>query len=98
MININLLEYLSNEIGSTSWCGDTLLDDVVSNNLDKLDKYLTELEDIREVLLQRLYEHKGYNKENASAEYLHKKAGQIIQKHIIQDNDFNPLSGDWENK
>lgn len=95
MININLLEYLSSEIGNTSWCGDSLFDDVASNNLEKLDNYLTELEDIREVLLQRLYEHKNYNKGNASAEMLHKKAGQIIQRHIIQDDDFNPLSEDW---
>lgn len=95
MININLLEYLSNEIGNTSWCGDSLFDDVASNNLDKLDNYLTELEDIREVLLQRLYEHKQYNKGNASAKELHNKSGKIIQKHIIQEDDFNPLGEEW---
>ena len=96
MININLLEYLSSQIGNTTWCGDTLFDDIASDNLDKLDNYLKELEDIREVLLQRLYEHKSYNKGNASAEELHKKAGKIIKKHLLDEDKFEIFESYWE--
>lgn len=98
MININLLEYLSGQIGNTSWCGDTLFDDIASNNLEKLDYCLKEIEDIREVLLQRLYAHKKYNKGNGSAEYLHKKAKAIMKKHIIKEFTHTDFDKYWESE
>lgn len=96
MININLLEYLSSQIGNTSWCGDALFDDIASSNLDKLDNYLREIEEIREVLLLRLHRHKTYTKGNGSAEHLHNKAKMIMERHIIKEFTHTDFEKYWE--
>ena len=93
---IDIREYLLNYIGSTSWRGETRHDDISSSNLDKLDEILTELEDLREILLSELLDHKIYRKGNASAEYLHKKAKKIMKKHIIKEFTYTDFEKYWE--
>ena len=80
-MQINLLEYLENKIGDTSWHGETNHDNVSADNMMMLDSILTDLEDVRENLLSRLYEHEEYKKGNASAEYLHKLAMSVLEGH-----------------
>ena len=46
-----------------------------------LDNILTDIEDIRDHLLFKLYEHEDYRKGNASAEHLHRLAMNILEKH-----------------
>lgn len=82
---IDICKYLLNEIGDTSWWGESYHDDKSSDNLDKLDLLLFEVEDFREHLLNKLENHITYNKGNASAEHLHKKAKAIRGKHIIKE-------------
>ena len=95
-MNIDIREYLLNYIGSTSWQGETRHDNISSSNLDKLDEVLTELEDLREILLFELLEHKIYRKGNASAEHLHKKAKKIMEKHIIKEFTHTDFERFWE--
>ena len=80
-MKIDLLEYLGNKIGDTSWYGETNHDNISARNMETLDNVLTEIEYIRDYLLTRLYEHENYRKGNASAEHLHKLAMNILEKH-----------------
>ena len=95
-MNIDIKEYLLDYIGSTSWQGETRHDDISSDNLDKLDKILTEIETLREILIEQLTDHRIYRKGNASAEHLHKKAKRIMEKHLI--NEFSNIDFEkyWE--
>ena len=81
-MKIDLLDYLENKIDDTSWYGEINHDDISAKNMEILDDVLTEIEDIRENLLSRLYEHENYREGNASAEHLHKIAMNIIEKHV----------------
>ena len=83
-------------IGSTSWQGETRHDDISSDNLEKLDKILTEIETLREILIEQLTEHRIYRKGNASAEHLHKKAKKIMEKHIIKEFTHTDFERFWE--
>ena len=80
-MKIDLLEYLENKIGDTSWHGETNHDNVSAENMGTLDRVLTDLENIRENLLSKLYEHENYRVGNASAEHLHFIAMKILRKH-----------------
>ena len=93
---IDIREYLLNYIGSTSWQGETRHDDISSNNLDKLEEVLTEIENLREVLWSELLDHRIYRKGNASAEHLHKKAKTIMRKHIIKEFTSTDFEKYWE--
>lgn len=64
-MKIDLLTYLTNEIGMTNWYGDEYLDELSLKNMDKLETYLTQIEEVRGILLDRLEKHKEYRKENA---------------------------------
>lgn len=94
---IDIRQYLLNYIGSTSWQGETRHDGIASNNLDKLDDILTEIEELREILIEQLTEHIIYRKGNASAEHLHKKAKRIMEKHIIKEFTHTNFEQYWEN-
>ncbi len=80
-MKIDLLEYLGNKIGDTSWYGETNHDNISARNMEVLDSVLNDIEYIRDYLLTRLYEHKDYRQGNASAEHLHKLAMSILEKH-----------------
>ena len=80
-MKIDLLEYLGNKIGDTSWYGETNHDNISARNMETLDKILTEIEYIRAYLLTKLYDHEDYRKGNASAEHLHRLAMSILEKH-----------------
>ena len=80
-MKIDLLEYLENKIGDTSWYGETYHDDKSADNMIILDNILTDIEDIRDNLLSKLYEHQNYREGNASAEHLHRLAMRILEKH-----------------
>lgn len=80
-MKIDLLEYFENKIGDTSWYGETYYDDRSADNMMILDNILTDIEDIRDHLLSKLYEHEDYRKGNASAEHLHRLAMNILEKH-----------------
>lgn len=97
MLKIDLLSYLSNEIGMTNWYGDELFDEVSLKNMDKLETYLTKLEEVREILLNRLIKHKEYRKNNESAKALHDKAGAILCKHRLQEYVGFNFYEYWEN-
>lgn len=84
-MNINIKEYILNEIGDTRWHGETHSDNDSYENMAKIDEYLTIIEDIRGKLLSKLEEHKNYRKGNYSAEMLHEKAKKIFDKHIINE-------------
>ena len=94
---IDIREHLLNYIGSTSWQGETNHDNISSDNFDKLDEVLTEIEKLRETLLEQLTEHVIYRKGNASAEHLHKKAKRIMRKHIIKEFTHTDFERYWEN-
>ena len=53
-MKIDLLDYILKDIGDTDWWGETNHDHKSSENLSKLDTYLTELENIREELEERV--------------------------------------------
>lgn len=95
-MNIDIKEYLKKYIGHTDWYGETEYDNESCYNLDKLDKILTEIEDLREVLLLKLFEHKTYHKGNKSAELLHKQAKDIMSKHIIKEFTHTDFEEFWE--
>ena len=80
-MKIDLLEYLENKIGDTSWYGETNHDSESAQNMLILDSILTDIEDIRDNLLSKLYEHQNYREGNASAEHLHRLAMRILEKH-----------------
>ncbi len=80
-MKVDLLEYLENKIGDTSWYGETYHDNKSASNMMILDSILTDIEDLKENLLSRLYEHEDYRQGNASAEHLHKLAMNILEKH-----------------
>lgn len=93
---IDIKKYLLDYIGSTSWQGETIHDNISSDNLDKLDKILTEIETLREILIEQLTDHRIYRKGNASAEYLHKKAKRIMKKHLIKEFTHTNFENYWE--
>lgn len=93
---IDIREYLLNYVGNTGWEGEINHDNISSNNLDKLDEVLTEIEHLREELLFQLIEHKTYRKGNASAEHLHKKSKKIMEKHIIKEFTHTDFEKYWE--
>ena len=98
-MKIDLLDYILKDIGDTDWWGEANHDNKSSENLSKLDTYLTELENIREELLQKLYNHIHYRKGNGRAESLHYKAKSIDKKHMLEeyvnDEEFEEF---WENE
>ena len=98
-MKIDLLDYILKDIGDTDWWGETNHDHKSSENLSKLDTYLTELENIREELLRKLFNHIHYRKGNGSAESLHYKAKSIDKKHMLKeyvnDEGFEEF---WENE
>ncbi len=98
MMNIDIKEYLINLIGDTSWYGESQHDDISSQNLDKLDSILYEIEDLREILLSRLKDHILYRKGNASSEHLHKKAKSIMEKHVMKEFTHTDFDEYWEGK
>lgn len=89
-------EYLDLKIGSTSWAGETNHDNESLDNLSKVDDCLSEIENIRELLLSRLDDHINYRKGNASAESLHKYAKRIRERHIVNDFPDNDFEQIWE--
>lgn len=93
---IDIKEYLLNKIGHTDWYGETNHDDTSSNNLDKLDNLLYEVEEFREELISRLNEHIIYRPGNASSNHLHKKAKAIRQKHIIKEFTETDFDNYWD--
>lgn len=93
---IDIRTYLLNYIGPTNWYGESRQDDMSSANLDKLDEIMTELEELREVLISELEDHIVYRKGNASAEHLHKKAKSIMKKHIIKEFTHTDFEQYWE--
>lgn len=95
-MSIDLEEYLDNKIGHTDWYGETRYDNKSSENMDKLDETLDEIEMLREHLLSKLKDHLYYNKGNASAENLHKKAKEIMSKHIIKEFATIDFENYWE--
>ncbi len=93
---IDIKEYLLNSVGATDWNGETNHDNRSLENLDKLDDILTELEDLRNVLIGKLESHIVFAKGNASAEQLHKKAKLIREKHIIKEFTHTNFEKYWE--
>lgn len=93
---IDIRTYLLDYIGTTNWYGESRQDDISSINLDKVDEILTELEELREVLKDKLTDHIVYRKGNASAEHLHKKAKGIMEKHIIKEFTHTDFEQYWE--
>lgn len=84
-MKIDIAEYILNDIGDTSWYGETYHDNESLDNLDKLNNYLYEIEELREELKSKLTDHITYRKGNASAEALHSKAKDIMRRHIIKE-------------
>lgn len=97
-MNIDVLEYLLKDIGHTDWVGETNYDNISFGNLDILDNCLTEIEEVRRSLLDKLHEHYHYKEENHSATELHNKAGKILQKHIINEDIAGTFENDWFGK
>lgn len=95
-MNIDVEEYILNDIGHTDWYGETRYDDESSKNLNKLDCYLYILEGIRQQLICKLEEHIKYRKGNGSAESLHYKAKEIMKKHLIQEFTHTDFEQYWE--
>lgn len=97
-MTIDIEEYILNEIGHTNWHGETNYDNKSYENLQKLDKYLYELEDIRNTLISLLVEHNNNsNKGNFSKNMLRQKAKNIMKEHIIKEftvTDFDKFWGD----
>lgn len=96
-MNIDLEEFILKDIGHTDWYGETNYDNESLKNLDKIDYYLSRLENIREKLILELEHHINYRKGNASAEALHRKAKKIMGKHLIKEfthTNFDEYWGD----
>lgn len=96
-LNINLLNYIEHEVGSISWAGETNHDNQSSLNMNTLEDYLTQLEDIYLRLLSELVDHKIYRDGNASAEHLHIKAKSILEHRIYAFDDFKHIMDDLKN-
>jgi len=94
-MNINIKEYLLNKIGHTSWYGESNHDSKSLINLDKVDKALYEIEELREELISLLNEHIMYNKANGSSTQLHKQAKAIREKHIIKEFTHSSFDNLW---
>lgn len=95
-MTIDIKEYILNEIGHTNWHGETNYDNESYENLQKLDNYLYELEDIRSSLLNLLTEHNdNSNKGNFSKDMLKQKAKNIMKRHIIQEFTFIDFDKFW---
>lgn len=82
MADINLDKYLEFLIGDTSWQGETNHDRKAKENLDTVDKVLTDLEHMYIETMLNLREHHDWERGNASAEQLHKKAEEIFGRHM----------------
>lgn len=96
-LNINLLGYIEHEVGSVSWAGETNHDNQSSENMNKLEEYLEQLEDIYLRLLNELVGHKNYRESNASAEHLHAKAKSILEHRSYAFEDFKYVIDDLKN-
>lgn len=97
-MNIDIKDYLIKYIEHADWYGETEYDNESCYNLSKLDKVLTEIEDLRENLLLKLEKHKNYRKGNKSAELLHKQAKDIMSRHIIKEFTHTDFEQYWENE
>lgn len=93
---IDIRTYLLDYIGHTDWYGENEYDNESCYNLLKLDKVLTEIEDLREQLLLKLEKHKNFRKGNKSAESLHRQAKEIMKKHIIKEFTHTDFEQYWE--
>lgn len=96
MIFKNMEERLINLIGDISWNGEIEHDKISLQNLDKLDKIMSELEVLRGTLMDKLTDHRVYEKGNASAEQLHNKAKEIMEKHLIREFAYSDFDEFWE--
>jgi len=95
-MNINLEQYILNEIGDTSWWGDSEHDAQSEVNLMKLNNVLNDVENLRDHLLSLLYAHRNFNKGNASAESLHRIAKKIAKQHIIKEFTVDNFDEYWD--
>lgn len=97
-MKIDIKEYLMNYIGHTDWYGESNYDNESCYNLSKLDKVLTEIENLREELLLKLTKHINFRKGNYSSEQLHKQAKEIMSRHIIKEFTHTDFDKYWENE
>lgn len=99
-MQIDIKEYLLNYIGNISWAGETNHDNESLINMGKADGVLAVLEDIKSEIISELNEHRYYREGNASAEMLHKKAGEVLKRYrCYQDYDQmteNEFKGYWD--
>ena len=95
-MKIDIRDYIINDIGNTSWWGETNHDNNSLDNMNKIDRYLTFIENLREELLELLYEHNdNSNLHNYSKLELKKKAKAIRQKHIIKEYTHTDFDEYW---
>lgn len=94
-MKIDIKEYLLNYIGHIDWHGETNYDNKSRENMEKAELILNEIEDIRDIIMSSLWEHKDYNIGNASAEMLHKKAERILRRRCLYDGSINEFNRDW---
>lgn len=97
-MNIDIKEYLKKYIGHTDWYGESEYDNESCYNLSKLDKVLTEIEDLREELLLKLEKHRNYRKDNQSAKLLHEQAKGIMSRHLIKEFTHIDFEQYWESE
>lgn len=94
-MKVDIKEYLMNYIGDMSWYGETNHDDKSFDNMSKADEVLTCLEEIREEIMDELFEHRNYRRGNGSAEALHSKAFNVLKNHCI-NNSYSDLCEIWK--
>lgn len=96
-MNIDLEDYIKYKVGSISWAGESNHDNQSSDNMNILEEYLLQFEDIYLRLLRELTDHKEYREGNASAIHLHKKAKKILENRKYAFDDFKDIIDDLDN-
>lgn len=92
---IDIKEYILNSVGDTTYHGNTELDEKSLFNLTSVDLYLTYVEQLRQELLDKLYEHRKYNKDDLSSLVLHESAKRIAKRHVIKEFTHTNFDNYW---
>ena len=91
-MKIDIKDYLMEYIGDIDWYGESYHDGQSLKNIDKAEKVLDFLEEVKDEIINNLAKHRVYRKENASAADLHNKARKILFKHKVQTGELSVVS------